>query len=445
MLPSEVAASSISWIWSRPWIVALVALAALLDPLDRPAEPPRERERERLLGVDVELRAEPAADVGRDDAELRLRDPDDHREQRDARDVRHLRRRPQRELARRGNRLDDHAARLDRVRDQPLLAVALADGHVGLGEQPVDVARGEVPRVAAVGAELLVHERRALLERGLGVDHGRQRLVVDLDELGRVLAPRRGSSRRRPRPRRRRTAPCRSASGRWVGASCPRSGATRTGSDACHSSVELGAGEGARRRRACASAPPTSTCGCARARTGCGRRPSRPCPAGSCRRRTWPGRSGARVLLALDRRADDPADLDGSRSSRPHPLGGLLHRPDDVVVAGAAADVALERVADLLLGRARVLAQQAHRGEHEAGRAVAALEARGARERLLDGVQRAVRREPSIVVISRPSAWTPSTVQDLTDSPSSSTVQAPQEDVSQPTFVPVRPSRSRRT
>ena len=44
---------------------------------------------------------------------------------------------------------------------------------------------------------------------------------------------------------------------------------------------------------------------------------------------------------------------------------------------------------------------------------------------------------PSIVVITAPSAWTPRTVHDLTDSPSSSTVQAPHDDVSQPTFVPV--------
>ena len=43
---------------------------------------------------------------------------------------------------------------------------------------------------------------------------------------------------------------------------------------------------------------------------------------------------------------------------------------------------------------------------------------------------------PSIVVISCPSAWTPSTVHDFTDSPSSSTVQAPHDDVSQPTTCP---------
>ena len=186
ILPSAVAASSISWIWSRPWIVDDVALAARLRPLHGAAEPARDRERERLLGVDVQLRAEAAADVGRDHAQLRLGDAGDAAE-RDAGDVRHLRRRPERELAGRRDRRDEHGARLDRVRDQPVLAIALLDRDGGLGEQPVDLARVELPRVAAVRAELLVDERRALCERRLGVDDDRQRLVVDLDELRRVL------------------------------------------------------------------------------------------------------------------------------------------------------------------------------------------------------------------------------------------------------------------
>ncbi len=66
-------------------------------------------------------------------------------------------------------------------------------------------------------------------------------------------------------------------------------------------------------------------------------------------------------------------------------------------------------------------------------------------ERLLDGVQLAAEpARPSIVVTSQPSACTASTVHDFTDSPSISTVQAPQEEVSQPTFVPFSPSWSRR-
>ena len=51
---------------------------------------------------------------------------------------------------------------------------------------------------------------------------------------------------------------------------------------------------------------------------------------------------------------------------------------------------------------------------------------------------------PSIVVTSLPSAWTASTVQLFTASPSRCTVQAPQLLVSQPTTVPTLPSCSRR-
>ena len=71
---------------------------------------------------------------------------------------------------------------------------------------------------------------------------------------------------------------------------------------------------------------------------------------------------------------------------------------------------------------------------HHARRAVAALQRVVLVEGVLDGVEHAVRASPSIVVTSAPSAWTASSVHDLTDSPSSSTVQAPHEDVSQPTF-----------
>ena len=49
-----------------------------------------------------------------------------------------------------------------------------------------------------------------------------------------------------------------------------------------------------------------------------------------------------------------------------------------------------------------------------------------------------------MVVTDVPSAWAASIVHDFTDSPSTCTVQAPHDDVSQPMLVPVRPSCSRR-
>ena len=45
----------------------------------------------------------------------------------------------------------------------------------------------ELPRVAAVRLDVVVDERRAVGERRLRIGHGRQRLVLDLDELGGVL------------------------------------------------------------------------------------------------------------------------------------------------------------------------------------------------------------------------------------------------------------------
>ena len=49
-----------------------------------------------------------------------------------------------------------------------------------------------------------------------------------------------------------------------------------------------------------------------------------------------------------------------------------------------------------------------------------------------------------MVRISAPSAWAANIVHDFTDSPPTSTVHAPHEDVSQPILVPVRPQASRR-
>src|SRR4051812_10941148 len=54
--------------------------------------------------------------------------------------------------------------------------------------------------------------------------------------------------------------------------------------------------------------------------------------------------------------------------------GGRLHGLHDVHVAGAAADVALDRLADLVLARLRVRAQQRGGAHQHPRRAVAALE-----------------------------------------------------------------------
>ena len=76
----------------------LGVLAARLDPLDRLADLERDDRGDDLLAIELQLRAEPAADVGRDDPQLVLGDAGGQRQQ-DPHDVRDLGRRPERELA----------------------------------------------------------------------------------------------------------------------------------------------------------------------------------------------------------------------------------------------------------------------------------------------------------------------------------------------------------
>ena len=80
----------------------------------------------------------------------------------------------------------DHAPGLQRVRHQALVVEALFDHAVGLGEGVVDVAAGNGPGEGLIAAELFVQERRVVLERGLRGVNGVERVVVDLDEFGRV-------------------------------------------------------------------------------------------------------------------------------------------------------------------------------------------------------------------------------------------------------------------
>src|SRR5689334_1459823 len=82
------------------------------------------------------------------------------------------------------------------------------------------------------------------------------------------------------------------------------------------------------------------------------------------------------------------------RLLRLHSLCRPLHRLDDVLIAGAPADVARQRPADLLLRWVRVLGQQCGACEHHAGRAKAALQSVFLLEPDLDGVEFAAAAEP---------------------------------------------------
>src|SRR4051794_14259132 len=74
--------------------------------------------------------------------------------------------------------------------------------------------------------------------------------------------------------------------------------------------------------------------------------------------------------------------------------GGPADGVDDVLVPGAAADVAGDRPADLLLARVSVLLEQRLRDQHHPRRAEAALEPVLLLEPLLDRVQSVRAGEP---------------------------------------------------
>ena len=193
-------------------VAAVVArrhvLRARLDPLHRPAEPLREREDEHLLAVGLELRAEAAAHVGRDHAQLVLRDAE-HAGEDEPRDVRDLGGRVERELV--AADLADRAARLDRGARGAVVHEPVLDRDLRLGEAGVDVAAADAPLVRPVGAELLPDERRAVLERRLGIHDRGLRVVVDDHVLGGVDGERAGSWPPPRRPGRPRASPGRAS------------------------------------------------------------------------------------------------------------------------------------------------------------------------------------------------------------------------------------------
>ena len=171
-------------------------LGPVLDPLEGYVEPLRQRRRHVLLAVDVDLRPEPAADLGGDRPHPVLAEAD-HLRHEGPEDVRVLGRRPDRQLVLAPLVVRHHAARLDRVRGQPLVHDPLGDHHVGGGERLVD--GGVVHRLPApdarparqrtegdVGRVVGVQHRGLPGHSLLGVDHRRQRLDVDDDGIGRV-------------------------------------------------------------------------------------------------------------------------------------------------------------------------------------------------------------------------------------------------------------------
>ena len=155
--------------------------ATRFDPLHGRVQPHREVAAERLLRIDVQLRAKAAADLRRDNPQLVLGHADHGRQER-PQQVRDLRRRPQRERPFAGMVRGHHGPRLDRHGRETLVVQAVLDHAVRPPEGIVDVAAAQDRlREGDVGTQLRMRERRAFPGRCLRVGHDRQRIVVDVD------------------------------------------------------------------------------------------------------------------------------------------------------------------------------------------------------------------------------------------------------------------------
>src|SRR5438309_4080070 len=157
-----------------------ISLPPLLRPLDRTAEGLREVTDKELLGVDLELAAEAAADLWRDHAHLVLSEAEVERDD-ELHEVRDLGAAPERELAR--LELGRDRARLHRIRNETLVHDPLTDFDLGVLECLVDVAAFDRVREHEVRPKLFMDDRRARFEGFGRVDHDRKRLVIDRDEV----------------------------------------------------------------------------------------------------------------------------------------------------------------------------------------------------------------------------------------------------------------------
>ncbi len=161
------------------------------DELDRPAEKQRERHCRQLVAVGVDLQTEAAAHVRRDDAHLRLGQPEVPR-QYPLRHVRHLRRLPDRELALGGIEIGEERPRLQRDGGMPRSAKRRLDHAVGPRESGVHAAGIHHALEAQVAAELRMDNRRGGVESGLDIRYGGQFLPLDGEPLNGIFRLRAG-------------------------------------------------------------------------------------------------------------------------------------------------------------------------------------------------------------------------------------------------------------
>ena len=153
---------------------------SLRRPFDRPVDLLGRPRANRLLGIDEDLRAEAAADVRSDHAQLVFRRESDERREDEPRDMRVLARRVERDRIGSGVVFADRGARLHRIRDQPVV-YEVELGHVrspGKGRIGGSLV-AHVPIEHGIVWRRVVDLRLTGIGGGRGVDGGRQLAIVD--------------------------------------------------------------------------------------------------------------------------------------------------------------------------------------------------------------------------------------------------------------------------
>ena len=154
---------------------------AVLDPLDRACETPRGQQHQQVLGIELAANPEPAPDMALEQVDALRREPQ-HPHQGLLVAVRDLGRAVELQPVARGVVDPDRAARLHRDAGMPPGPEVEGDHLMGLREPRPGIAEG-MGEQRRLGAET-GRELAGLLVRP---GNRRQRVVVDLDQLGRVL------------------------------------------------------------------------------------------------------------------------------------------------------------------------------------------------------------------------------------------------------------------
>ena len=163
------------------------ALAPIGRPLDRPPEALGRPQHQHRLGIHAALHAEASADLAGDHVQIAVRHLEHLVGEQRSQTVRRLDTGVQRVAARATVPLADRSARLHRRRRHTRHDEVEA-GHVGGAGEPARhrVAISGLPDERDVVGRLRPHRRRAGAGHLGRRRHGRQRLVVDRDELRRV-------------------------------------------------------------------------------------------------------------------------------------------------------------------------------------------------------------------------------------------------------------------